>query len=120
VDRLSIREGDHDEKRRDHRADGSDQPQRAGTCQDQDAEDFFGGVGDGRQRIRREHGEAGDLGQALTMGQAGRKLPPDEGALDGVQQGQLGQEGTSAPGIGRRFQVSQADLRIPSRTAAPT
>ena len=56
---------------------GEAQRRRAG--EDQDAQDFLGRVGDRRQRVGRQHGEAGDPRQALVMREVrGDRLADEE------------------------------------------
>ena len=43
--------------------------ERAGAGEDQHAQDLLGRVGHRRQRVGREHGEAGDARQPLVMGE---------------------------------------------------
>ena len=48
----------------------------------QDAQDLLGRVRDRRQRIGRQHGEAGDAGETLVMGQMRRDWLADDEPLD--------------------------------------
>ena len=56
--------------------------QRGDAADHQDAQDFLGRVGHRRERIRREHREAGDPGQPLVMGEMRRDGRADEQALE--------------------------------------
>ncbi len=50
--------------------------------EDQDAQDLLGRVRHRRQRIGRQHGEAGDAGETLVMGQMRRDRLADHESLD--------------------------------------
>ena len=56
--------------------------ERADAGDDQRAQDEVGGVGDRRQRVGRQHGQAGDAGQPLVMREMRRDRFADEETLE--------------------------------------
>src|SRR5207247_5668794 len=62
------------------------QTQRAGADEHHHAQNFFGRVGDRRQRIRREDRETGDARQPFVMSEVGRDWLPDDKPFELVQQ----------------------------------
>ena len=62
--------------------DGARERQRAHVDEDQDPQNLFGRVRDRRQRIGRQHGEAGDAGETFVMGQMRRDRLADDEPLD--------------------------------------
>ena len=52
---------------------------RTGAGEDEDAQNLLGRVRDRGQRVRRQHGEAGDPGEPLVVGEVrGDRLADDE------------------------------------------
>jgi hypothetical protein len=79
MDRLPVRKHDDRENRGDDQGDWRGERQRAGADENQNAENLLGSVRDRRQRVRRQHCEAGKARQAFVMGEVRRdRLTNDE------------------------------------------
>ena len=61
---------------------GLDEAERRRRRRDQHAQDFFGGVRDRRQRIGRQHREAGDPREPFVMREMRRDRLADDEPLD--------------------------------------
>ena len=60
--------------------------ERRGADENQHAQDFFGRVGDRRERVGRQHGQARDPGEPLVMREMrGDRLADDESLERGKQ-----------------------------------
>jgi len=67
IDRLAIGKADDQHQDGDHHTEGRRQPEGRRTGYDQGAKYFLGGVGNRGQRVRRQDGEAGGLGEPFVV-----------------------------------------------------
>jgi hypothetical protein len=82
VNGLTVREGDDGERDRNDDPDWRHQTERGDAADQQHAQDFLRGVGDGGERVGGENRQSGDPGEAFVMGVARGNGRADDQALD--------------------------------------